>query len=118
MTKLQGDRAKIDACTMQKQRGMYEHQGMPPRVSTYFMQELLEILESVLPTRLTDETFRGIMNFIKATKSDTTMDQIQKALVSTIEPNASIFYEVNEFHIVIPFLQSICRNICTQMCLI
>lgn len=107
MTQLQGDRAKIDACTMQKQRGMYEHQGTPPRVSTDFMQDLLEMLESILPTRLTDETFRGIMNFINATKADTTMHQIQKALVSAVEPNASIFheiqrdyYETNELYII------------------
>lgn len=94
MTKLQGNRTKIDACTMQQQRGMYEHQGLPWYIPTGYMQNLLEIMESILPTRLTDETFRGIMNFIRATKTDATTDQIQKALVSASQSNASILHQI------------------------
>lgn len=81
MTQLQGDRSKIDVCTMQKRLGMYERQGMHPLIPMDLIQTLSEQLESILPTRLPDETFRGIMDFINATKADTSMDQIRKALV-------------------------------------
>lgn len=38
--------------------------------------------ELVLSTRLTDETFRGIVNFQKATILETPIEEIQTALVS------------------------------------
>lgn len=81
MTQLQGDRSKIDACTMQNSLGMYEHKGLHPLMPRDYMQNLLEQIESILPTRLTDETFRGIMDFINATKAGASMDQIREALV-------------------------------------
>lgn len=68
MTGLRGEQTKINAC-------MVENHAM--------IIDNFDLLKDVFPTRLSDETFRGIMNFFEAFKlSDTSTDQIQKALVS------------------------------------
>lgn len=76
LLQLHGERSKIDACTMQKRRGVHWYH---PRG---YMQMFMDQVESTLPTRLTDASFRGMVNFINATKADASMDQIQQALVS------------------------------------
>lgn len=68
MDDFRGVASKIDACTVAK--------------NLRRQQINFETLENGLLTRLSDETFRGIMNFIKAAEIDTPMDHIQKALVS------------------------------------
>lgn len=41
-----------------------------------------QIIESMLSTRLADDTFRGIINYYRTTKIDTPTDEIHQALVS------------------------------------
>lgn len=84
MAQLHGDRSKIKSCTMEQSLGIYEDQWIKPIDPWGDMLSELDPLESILSTRLTDKTFRGIMNFIKATKVGTTTDQIQMALVSEL----------------------------------
>lgn len=82
MTELQGDQSKIDPCTMEENLGKWEHSWGTPRDPNGYVSIDLEQTENVLPVRLTDETFRGIMNFLEATKKGASTDQIQKALVN------------------------------------
>lgn len=82
MTQLQGDQSKITACAMERNLGMYENLEWRLKYERGKRTIDLEQYESILSSRLSDETFRGIMNFIQATKNGTTMDQIQMALVS------------------------------------
>lgn len=42
----------------------------------------IERMEYVFPTRLSDDTYSGILSFMKATNGHTSMEQLQKALVS------------------------------------
>lgn len=41
----------------------------------------LSVFEYLSPARLSDETFRGMIDFIKASETDAPMDQVHKALV-------------------------------------
>lgn len=50
------------------------------------MEKGLNILESISLTRLPDESFRGIVNFIKANRLNASMTEIEKALVSLQNP--------------------------------
>lgn len=70
MTKFQGDQSKISIYTMKINRG------------AHYFSNLDKICEIIFSTRLEDETFRGTMNFMHATKSGTSKNQIQNALVS------------------------------------
>lgn len=40
------------------------------------------MIETILSTRLNDESFRGIINFMQAFRPDTPIDEVEKALVS------------------------------------
>lgn len=85
MTALKGDQTKINLYTLKTQLGKFEHKifhSYDPRGYEPISDEDLEELEFIFPVRLTDETFRGIMNFIGATEVGTTRDQMLKALVS------------------------------------
>lgn len=45
------------------------------------MEYMLYRIESILSARLTDETFRGIINFLEATMPDTPIGEIERGLV-------------------------------------
>lgn len=47
-----------------------------------YMESTLQNIESILSTRLPDESFRGLINFLKATIPDTPIVGIEGALVS------------------------------------
>ena len=49
------------------------------------MERKIGASDSVLSTRLPDETIRGIMNFHQATLPGTPIDEIEKALVSELK---------------------------------
>lgn len=65
-----GDKFKIHACII-------KDRNFP----IYNMQSLLHQLESIFPTRLPDETFRGIINFMEVIILKPSIDEIEKALV-------------------------------------
>lgn len=68
MGDFRGVASKIDACNVAK--------------NSRRQQINFETLGNGLSTRLPDDTFRGIMNFIKAAEIGTPIGHIQKALVS------------------------------------
>lgn len=72
-----GDKSKIYACKI--------HEGSPEQFSTEITDLRLQILETILPTRLSDEVFRGILRFENATLPDTPIKEIEKALVKWIK---------------------------------
>lgn len=79
--RFQGDQPKISVCYMQKQLQILENDSeMKYRKRAIDIN--LERMEYILPIRLTDETFSGMMNFIKASKVGTSIGEIQKAVVS------------------------------------
>lgn len=73
MKKLHGDQTKIDVCTMEK--NLYNWDDHPE------WEYLSEVFEYLSSARLTDETYGGMMNVLKATKVGTSKDELQKALV-------------------------------------
>lgn len=76
---LHGNESKIDACMIRENPVNWED-GM--RLTKEYMEYQLQGLESMLSTRLEDETIRGIINFKRATIPDTSINGIEKALVS------------------------------------
>lgn len=77
----------------------------------------LEQFESILPTRLSNKTFNGILNFMKATNIGSTTDQIQKALVSCYSTKYIFILDLfwPEKVKFISFSMILSRNICTLM---
>lgn len=53
----------------------------PEWSSREYMETQLKAFELVLSTRLTNETIRGIINFMKATIPGTPIKEIERALV-------------------------------------
>lgn len=77
---LHGDKSKINACMMKENPG---HWNWPSYLNTRReMESTLQKIESIFSTRLPDESFRGLINFLKATIPDTPIDEIERALVS------------------------------------
>lgn len=74
MIEFDGDRSKITTCKIQE--------GSPEQFSTEFTELRLQVLETIMPTRLSEDTFRGILNFERATIPNTPKGEIEKALVS------------------------------------
>lgn len=81
MKRLNGDKSKIDSCMIKESPGNWENYWTAWHNTREFMEHKLQLLETILPTRLPDETFRGILNFKRATIPDTPIDEIEKALV-------------------------------------
>lgn len=82
INRLHGDRSKINACQIKEHPGKWTDYWESYRNTRDYMEIELQQMESVLLTRLPDETFRGVYNFLKATIPDTPIDEIEKALVS------------------------------------
>lgn len=83
LTRLRANMMKIDACMIRANPGNWEHlkHKNPLRNTKEFMEYLLQGLEAVLSIRLPDDTFRGIISFLRATIPGTPIDDIEKALV-------------------------------------
>lgn len=77
MTQVQGDQSKINLNTMKRNLGRWDHKRERPRdLNEYTWLGFEKLVENISPTRLTDETYRGILNFMKATKAGTSRNQI------------------------------------------
>lgn len=50
--------------------------------TSFFVERYLERVEHILPTRLADESYRNIINFERAFMQKTSINDMQKALVS------------------------------------
>lgn len=72
MEQFQGNLSKIDGCTMEKKL----------ENSIFELGKFYYDIQLDFSTRLSDEKFRGILNFIQTYQHGTPIDQIQKALVS------------------------------------
>lgn len=81
MKQMDGDRSKINACMIKEMPKNWERYWEVWYGSRSYLEHDLQQLESILPIRLPDETFRGILNFKRATIPDTPIDEIEKALV-------------------------------------
>ncbi|XP_037040224.1 uncharacterized protein LOC119077144 [Bradysia coprophila] len=82
LERFQGNEAKINACFLKESLeslGNWESSS-PWQKSKEYIEYELQKLESLLSARLTDETIRGILNFIKATIPNTPIDEIEKSL--------------------------------------
>ncbi|XP_037025178.1 uncharacterized protein LOC119066690 [Bradysia coprophila] len=79
---LNGDSLKIGACLLKENPGNWA--GKWNRSNTMpskdYMEYLIEGFETVLFTRLSDETTHGIINLLKANIPGTPIDEIEKAL--------------------------------------
>lgn len=51
-------------------------------LTTHIVTSLIQSVESILSTRLSDENYRGLLNFAKITIPGIPMEDIRKALVS------------------------------------
>lgn len=86
LKRYQGTDSKIDACRIKANPGNWtDYWKTWMNAREYLEGEVLKVLESMLSTRLTDETYRGLVNFLRATIPDTPIDDIEKALVSKKE---------------------------------
>lgn len=92
MTQFQGDQSKINACTMEKKLKILKQDWSSMKYLRRDIDINVERMEYILPTRLADETFSGMMNFIKVAKDDASTDQFQKALVSQTHPKQLFNY--------------------------
>lgn len=54
----------------------------PEREMAKYMKNVMNEMESVLSTRVPDDTFRGILNFYKTFLPNTPHNDIEKELVS------------------------------------
>lgn len=91
MAQINGISTKIDACKVQK---FVQEELVNARVGKNESEIEIEIeieqeikkfeniLESVLSTRVPDETFRGLINFVKILHPNASYNEIEKALVS------------------------------------
>lgn len=81
ITALHGDKSKVNACMIKEKAGHWSSFW-----SVENRRELMEGhfrgLESILSTRMDNETFRNLIDFLKGTIPDTPISKIEKALVS------------------------------------
>lgn len=78
ITQLHGNTSKISACTIKQSDLARDWNTNLKRT----LQRVLNMIETILSTRLNDESFRGIINFMQAFRPDTPIDEVEKALVS------------------------------------
>lgn len=80
------DKRSINACMITENFGLIAQLHIFLRRQRYSTidrpENELKTIDLILATRLTDEHFRGIINFEKAAFMETPVDEIQKALVS------------------------------------
>lgn len=75
------------------------------------MEDELLMMESILSGSLTEETYAGMMNFLRATLPDTPIDEIQKALVSITSSKLITKAKCSEF---LPLFTGIFVRRCPQ----
>lgn len=76
-----GNETKITACILKENQNNPDIWGQDFDIERYIA--LVEPMEEwILPARLTDETFRGILNLFIAIMPGTPVDEIENALVS------------------------------------
>lgn len=77
-TQLHGSIAKIGACTIKSSDMARDWKSSGQRS----LQRVLNVMEAILSTRVKDEHFRGIINFMQAFRPDKSIEEIEEALVS------------------------------------
>lgn len=81
MEGLHGNESKINACQIKEHPVLWANINSDPKTRKD-IENTLHWIESVLLTRLSDESVRDIINFAKATMPVTPIDETEKALVS------------------------------------
>lgn len=101
INELHGDKSKINVCE--------QPPGYPTMTNVLF-EFHSTMLESILSTRLPDETFRGLLNFLKVYAVQANQNERQKALVSdyyfTTTLNENVEFDISTEH----SLSILCRN--------
>lgn len=71
-----------DACLMANATSTKNMGPTAQILTTAFAKAFVQSVEQTLPTRLSDESFRSVLSYAKATITDTPIAEIQEALVS------------------------------------
>lgn len=87
---LKGDKSKIDVCTV-KESDVARHWNTDAAEEMHQVEMAFDMTGSILATRLPDENFRGIVDFIEAFRPDTTYYGIKRRLVSLKKEKNSRF---------------------------
>lgn len=90
--------SEMGECVTNEKLNKLKELSAPRRNLPTIIENGLKDIELILSTRLTDESFREIINFEKAVKLKKTNDEIRKVLVSLININVIISYCI-EFYI-------------------
>lgn len=83
---LKGNESKIDVCTV-KDSDIARHWDTDAKEEMRETVAMFDVMGSILGTRLPDENFRGMVDFIEAFRPDTTYYGIKRRLVSLNEEN-------------------------------
>lgn len=75
-----------------------EYRNRDPHGIKTLFEELIETSESIFSIRLPDETFRGVINFLRAIIPGTPTDEIEQALVSEFIKNPEFLLVLAVFH--------------------
>lgn len=78
ITQLHGNTTKIDACTVKSSELARDWRTSGKRS----LQRILNVMKTILSTRLKDTDFWGVINFMQAFRPNTSIMEIEKALVS------------------------------------
>lgn len=78
---LHADKSKIDVCTIRKFAQDLHSKGEESEMEIGIKQ-VVDEMETVVSTRVPNETFRGIVNFYKAFLPRASQNDIENALVS------------------------------------
>lgn len=78
---LKGNQSKIDVCTV-IESDIAKHWNTDGAEEMHERVMAFELMGSILATRLPDENFHGIVDFIEAFRPDTTYYGIKRRLVS------------------------------------
>lgn len=111
----QGNDLRVDACKVKEHPGQWEDYWMLHHNTRHYIEREIQALESKLSTRLADETYRGLINFLRVTIRDTPIDEIEKALVSNKARMIIYIISTNAWHTICYIFLTFHRNICMMI---
>lgn len=71
-----------DACLIANDASTKKLDELEQTITKMVAQLFVDSLEPILATRLSDESYRGLVNYAQASITDTPIGKVQKALVS------------------------------------
>lgn len=80
---MHGDESKINACMLKENQGLWIDEMRAPKIDRrWYMEYIVKGFEDMVATRVPEETLRGIINIKRAIIPGTSIDNIEKSLVS------------------------------------